>query len=96
MQQLQLAACSPSVNVEANKGSEAHAVHVGEVFEIERQELAGGGDFLQVGVEVVGETGYQATVALYEGDFTFTEDLLTERLGGEFFGHVWLRAEGTG
>lgn len=91
VQELQLAACALGVDVEADEGAQAHAVDVGEVFEVEDEELAAGSNVLQVGVELVGEAGDEASVALDEGGFAFTEDVVTERLGGCFFGHRWLR-----
>src|SRR5579859_179545 len=87
MEQLQLAACSPSVDVEADEGAETHAIDVSEVLEVEGEELAGRGDLLQVGVEGVGEPGDEPPVALYEGDIGLTDDVVAERLGGCFFGH---------
>lgn len=75
---------------EADQGAEAHAVHIGDVAEVEHDALVLGHELAHAGVEVAADFRDQTTMEVDEGGSVFMfdfkgEDAVRLRLGhGEF------------
>lgn len=66
--ELEGAACRFGGDVEADERAETHAVHAGEVGQVEDDSFRAGDELADVGVEIVADSGDQFAVAFhYDG-----------------------------
>ena len=84
VEELHLASCGARRGVEADQGAEAHAVHAGDVGEIEHDPFAAWDDGSNLGVEDVGQLGDQLSMAMDDDHFVSTFKFKGER------GQSWL------
>jgi hypothetical protein len=87
VEELHLASCGASRGVEADEGAEAHAVHAGDVGEIEHDPFAAWNDGSNLGVEDVGQLRDQLSVAMDDDHFVGTFEVEGETGRGWLFGH---------
>ena len=80
-EELQLAASRFGRRVEADEGAEAHAVHEGEIGQVQHDSFGDRNHRAHVVVENIGQTGDQLPVASHDGQVVFTLNLKGEVFG---------------
>jgi hypothetical protein len=72
VEELHLASCGASRGVEADEGAEAHAVHAGNIRQVEHDSFGAWDQWANLGVEDVGHLGDHLSVAPHDGHCVFS------------------------
>src|ERR1700730_15585588 len=87
VEELHLASCGARRGVKADEGAEAHAVHAGDIRQIEHDPFAARDDGADLGVEDVGQLGDQLSMAMDDDHFVGTFKVKGEAGRSWFLGH---------
>jgi hypothetical protein len=87
VEELHLASCGARRGVEADEGAEAHAVHAGDIGQIEHDSFAAWDDGADLGVEDVGQLGDQLPMAMDDDHFVGAFKVEGEAGRSWFVGH---------